>query len=90
METTGSIFACKYEIFLIVTLFIEKIQKLTSKLKLEDVNKSRLPGIILSDLRRDNNEPGDPIPLIDTPDEPLLATIGRAPTIQEEVELGAL
>ena len=59
METTGSIFACKFGIFLIFTLFIEKIQKLTSKLKLENVNKSRLPGIILSDLRRDNNEPGD-------------------------------
>ena len=35
-------------------------------------------------------EPGDPIPLIETPDEPLLTTIGRVPTIQEEVELGAL
>ena len=44
----------------------------------------------MSDLGKDNNEPGDPIPLIDTPDERLLATIGRAPTIQEEVELGAL
>ena len=33
---------------------------------------------------------GDPNFVMEAPDEPLLTTIGRAPTIQEEVELGAL
>ena len=35
-------------------------------------------------------ERGDPNFLVEAPDKPLMTTIRRAPTIQEEVELGGL
>ena len=35
-------------------------------------------------------ERGDPNFVLEAPDEPLVTTIGRVPTIQEEVELGGL
>jgi len=35
-------------------------------------------------------ERGDPNFVLEAPDKPLMTTIRRAPTIQEEVELGGL